>query len=151
MVLVILGIALVLVGVNFTTSERQHLQDASERIGLLLQYAADKARVSGRMLGWSATKSGYAFQVQDPDTRQWLALSDDDSLRPRQFDHDIRLVSASEDGVMLQSGQMVTFSASGSNAAVDIVLGLDDERAAIKIAPTGNYDISFASTASARP
>ncbi len=84
-VLVIVGITVGLVSFNMVPNERQVLQSEAQRIALLLQLARDEAIVRNRLIAFEIEPDGYRFLIRDE--KQWQALTQDDLLRERKFDH----------------------------------------------------------------
>ena len=73
-IVVIVGITLSLVVVNFGRDDKRVLADEAQRLGLLLEHAHDEAVASSRLLSWAADAKGYQFAVATgPDT--WMLLS----------------------------------------------------------------------------
>ncbi len=84
-VLVIVGITVGLVSFNLVPNKRQVLQSEAQRIALLLQLARDEAIVRNRLIAFEIEPDGYRFLIRDD--KQWQALTQDDLLRERKFNH----------------------------------------------------------------
>jgi general secretion pathway protein H len=146
-VVVIVGITLSLVVVNFARDDKRVLADEAQRLSLLLEHAHDEAVASSHQLSWAADAKGYRFAVATgPDT--WTLLSTDDIFRPRDWTRGV-----SFGGVRTLQGPggpadaaRLDFSPSGFNAPFEMRLAVGDRYALIAGDPLGRIAITYAET-----
>lgn len=88
-VLVILGIAVAMIGVNFAPDPRRDLDTEARRLALLMQQARDEAMSTGSSIAFSAEPRQYRFWQRQPGAdgsiRQWQAHQDSELFRPRSL------------------------------------------------------------------
>lgn len=92
-VLVIVGLTSSLVTLHFFPDSRKQLAQESQRLGLILSHASEYASTHGTSVAFDFDASGYVFYTQDPLSREWHVLENDNILRQRQWSDDIRPVS----------------------------------------------------------
>lgn len=117
-VLIILGVAIAMIGINLASDPRQNLDTEARRLVLLLQQARDEAMSTGSSIGFSTSPRHYRFWQRQTNPEggasQWLPHMDNEVLRPRDFPEDI---SVSELRVNQQiadgEGQKIIFTPSG--------------------------------------
>jgi general secretion pathway protein H len=85
-VIVIIGIVMAgaLLSLDLTGRDSQ-LQQESERLTALLDYARERGELQTLEYGLRLQPHGYSFSVYDPRTASWAADSLDDALRARQL------------------------------------------------------------------
>ena len=83
-VLVIIGIASAVVGLNIHPDPMQSLRKDAQRLAQLLQIAQTEAQADGRPISWSADTQGYRFSRR-ADDGQRDQFSADSQLRPRAW------------------------------------------------------------------
>lgn len=138
-VLVIIGITVGLVQLNAMPDDAETLKMEANRVGLLMEQAANEARASGRTHACIITETGYIFQVKD-DEGQWKATTDD-ILRPRKWPEDLIVRSIQIDGQHAAPGQRILFSSSGYNSVFVIHFLLNEERRTISGTTTGRVSV----------
>jgi general secretion pathway protein H len=80
-VVLIMGLLAGLVSVVSRPDERAMLHIEAERLGRLLDLAAEESRYSGKTIAWSADARGYRFwRFLEPG---WTEILDNDLLRAR--------------------------------------------------------------------
>ena len=86
MVVVITLIAIIAaaISVSMQPDPRQALAEQARRVGLLMDVAADEARLQNVRITWEADLRGYRFVAQSGDRRE--TFSGDDLLRERTWD-----------------------------------------------------------------
>jgi general secretion pathway protein H len=91
-VIVIIGIitAGVVLAVSVTGQDRQ-LEDESERLMALMNYAREQAELQTRELGLLLTDHSYQFLAFDPRRGMWAEVQEDDALRLRKLPQDLRV------------------------------------------------------------
>jgi len=87
-VMVLAGILLMIVTVNVTPDPRQQLAREGQRVGQLLQLAADEARIRQQAIVWEGDLNGYRFVSEVGGERQ--LLTGDDMLRERAWDRPLK-------------------------------------------------------------
>jgi general secretion pathway protein H len=143
-VVVIVGITLSLVVVNFARDDKRVLSDEAQRLGLLLEHAHDEAVASSHLLAWSADDKGYRFAVASgPD--DWALLATDDVFHPRAWAHGVSYggVHTVQDTAGAAARQ-ITFSPSGFNAPFEMTLSLGNTYALIAGDALGRIAIRLA-------
>jgi general secretion pathway protein H len=139
-VLVIVGILLALVQVNFAQDEGRVLSDEANRLGALLQHARDEAMISGRSIGWSAEEASYQFWQVDKEGK-WAPQADDEILRQRAFTYPIEWSALTVNGSPIKLSDRVIFTPGGLNAAFEIRLRLKGREVAIRGDPVGRVSV----------
>lgn len=126
-VLVILGVALAMIGVNFAPDPRRNLDTETRRLALLLQQARDEAMSTGSSIAFSAEPRQYRFWQRqagpDGGAKQWQAHPDGELFRPRGLPEGI---TVSEVRVNMQpaegEAQKIIFTPSGMTLPFRLVL-----------------------------
>lgn len=124
-VLVIIGIIVTLAAVRFGGNDVDTLQREAERLSLLLETARDEAIASGASLGFSPAAHNYRFVKQDA-TAHWLALEDNEVLRPRPLPEVVSLENPRVNLQPLASDGYIVFAPSGVNAPFTLTLRAGD-------------------------
>ncbi len=144
-VVVIIGITLSLVIVNFARDDKRVLTDEVQRLGLLLEHAHDEAVASAQMLGWNADAQGFRFAVATgPDT--WSAMPGDEIFRARNWSSGVsfggvRVLQGPQSGA---ANSQLVFSPSGFNAPFEMTLAVGNSHALIAGDPLGRIVLKFA-------
>lgn len=123
-VIVILGISVSLITVNFARDSGVKLEDDARRLALLLQYARDDAIVSGQPVALTAGPEGYVFSRREPG-RGWVPYLDNSTRTAAAVPAQSRLRVA---GVELPAGEPLIFSASGIGLPYELTLSADEWR-----------------------
>jgi general secretion pathway protein H len=109
--LLVMSIAISLVVINIMPDSRSQLRGEAERLALLLENAGIEARVGGRPLAWSSTKSGYQFWRRN-DNNNWVRIEDDGPFRQRSLPQDVLISETRVEEQPLQHDERLVFSAS---------------------------------------
>ncbi|MDK2125848.1 type II secretion system minor pseudopilin GspH [Parachitinimonas caeni] len=125
-VLVIITVVIALAAVKFGEPAEARLRREAERLSLLFESARDEAIASGAQLAWEPQKLGYRFVKRD-EQAQWVAISDNDSLRQRDLADGQHFGELRVNRQPLAPGGRLLFSPSGVNDPFTVVL-LDEER-----------------------
>jgi general secretion pathway protein H len=143
-VIVIIGLTISLVVVNFQRDDKRVLADEAQRVGLLLEQAHDEAVTSAQMLSWTADAQGFRFAVANgPDS--WSVLGGDDVFRPRAWSRGVRYGGAH----MLQGADpaatntRLVFSPSGFNNPFEMTLAVGDNYAVISSDALGRVQLKY--------
>jgi len=83
-VIVLAGILLSIVSIGVAPDPAQALGREAQRIGQLMQVAADESRIRQQPIDWEADLTGYRWYVEVDGERQML--TDDDLLRERRWE-----------------------------------------------------------------
>jgi general secretion pathway protein H len=129
-VLVVVGVSLALVSVNFLPDDRRLLRDSGERIAAILEQAQDEALMTGGSIAWSATDYSYRFWKLDPD-HNWVDASADEWLQERLFEPGVRVSELRIDDKPAKADARIVLSASGRGVPFRLVLALRAERLGI--------------------
>jgi general secretion pathway protein H len=129
-VLVIIGITLALVSVNFAKDDRAELRDEAQRLALLYQAARDEAISTGKAVAWVANGPQYGFFHHDADNKWGDAIAEapftGQSFAPR-----ITLIDLQVNGAKVPLDTPVVFSSSGMNTPFQATLDIAGERLGI--------------------
>lgn len=135
-VLVILGVAVAMIGVNIAPDPRQALATEAQRLALLLEQARDEALSTGSSIAFSAAPREYRFwqRHHGPDGApgQWKAHADNELFRPRNLPENI---TVSEFRINRQAAegedQKIIFTPSGIMLPFRIALGSGAHQTAV--------------------
>jgi general secretion pathway protein H len=147
-IVVIVGITLSLVVVNFGRDDKRVLADEAQRLALLLEHAHDEAVASSNQLSWAADAQGYRFAVATgPDT--WTMLTTDEIFRPREWTNGVNFggVRTMQNATSPVWTPRLDFSPSGFNAPFELQLALGNRFAVIAGDPLGRIVIKYAEAA----
>jgi len=147
-VVVIVGITLSPVVVNFGRDDKRVLADEAQRLALLLEHAHDEAVASSNQLSWAADAQGYRFAVATgPDS--WTPLTTDEIFRPREWTHGVSFggVRTMQNPTSPVWAPRLDFSPSGFNAPFEMQLALGSRYAQISGDPLGRIVIKYAEAA----
>ncbi len=91
-VIVIIGIVIAgaVLSMSFTGPERE-LRTEGDRLADLMNYAQEQGELQTRELGLYCTDHSYRFLAFDARRQLWVAINDDDALKPRTLPDAIRL------------------------------------------------------------
>jgi general secretion pathway protein H len=143
-VIVIVGITLSLVIVNFSRDDRQVLADEAQRLAMLLEHAHDEAIASSRPFAWIADAESYRFAVV-ADDGTWTNVGNDNLLRSREWAPGVHFGGIR---VMRNEGQRagssrIAFSPSGFMSPFDVSLSVGEARAVIAGSAVGRITITI--------
>jgi general secretion pathway protein H len=129
-VLVIIGITLALVSVNFAKDDRAELRNEAQRLALLYQAARDEAISTGKAVAWVANGSQYGFFHSDADNK-WSDAIAEAPFTGQSFAPRITLVELQVNGAKVALDTPVVFSSSGMNTPFQAMLDSAGERLGI--------------------
>jgi general secretion pathway protein H len=142
-VVVIVGITLSLVVVNFGRDDKRVLADEAQRLSLLLEHAHDEAVASSHALAWSADNQGYRFTVAN-GPNDWTLLSTDDVFHPRAWARGVSYGGVhTVQNTAGAPARQITFSPSGFNAPFEMTLSVGNTYALIAGDALGRIAIKF--------
>ncbi len=121
-VLVIVGVMLGMVTVNFTQDDRQQLQQEAHKLALLLSHASNTARTTGKPIAWSNQSHQYGFYTLADDGRTWHTFLTDSPLRSRELPEGMHIETTKVSGSIQKPGELLIFSPAGLNADFNIQL-----------------------------
>lgn len=130
-ILSILAVTTLAISARYGRSEAVIAQQEAHRIALLLQYASDVARTSGKPVAWFASSDSYSFSQLDTSRQQWRLVMDDESLRKRSLPENVQISAIIVNGTPITSGTALIFSPSGLNP--DFVVSLKHATNQVKI------------------
>jgi len=140
-VLVIIAIIVTMAAVHFGPSDADRVQTEADRLSLLLESARDEAIAEGVTLGWAPDgASAYRFWRQDAGGT-WMALDDNDALRPRSLPDSMRLSNIKVNLAPLGVEGKLVFSPSGVNSPFSLSLGTADISRQLSADPLGRITI----------
>lgn len=126
-VLVIIGITIGLVAVNFGRDEKAELKETANRLSLILQAANNEAIASGKSLAFISNTSSYGFYHRNAE-RQWSKQINDAPFNDNQLPASTSIVDLQIDETRVPIAAPLVFSSSGFNPAFSIVLASSDIR-----------------------
>lgn len=153
-VLVILGIAVAMIGVNFAPNPEQALDNEAQRLALLLEQARDEAMSTGSGTAFSVEDGGYRFwqrQSQiEPDAtpddkwpgKSWTAHADREVFRPRQFPSPVVVAELRVNGQVADKQAMrIIFSPSGRMPSFRLLLASGTHGVAVSGSAAGRIAV----------
>jgi general secretion pathway protein H len=143
-VIVIVGITLSLVVVNFSRDDRQVLADEAQRLAMLLEHAHDEAIASSRAFAWIADGESYRFAVATDDGT-WANVGNDNLLRSREWAPGVHFggIRVMRGEGQRQASSRIAFSPSGFMSPFDLSLTAGDARAVITGSAVGRITITI--------
>ncbi|MBV8657907.1 MAG: GspH/FimT family pseudopilin [Burkholderiales bacterium] len=140
-VLVIIAIIVTLAAVHFGPSDADRVQTEADRLSLLLESARDEAIAGGVTLGWSPDGQGaYRFWRQDA-SGNWMALDDNDALRPRSLPDSMHLADVKVNLAPLGIEGKLVFTPSGVNSPFSLSVGMGEVSRRLSADPLGRITI----------
>lgn len=136
LLIVLLVMGLLVSGISLVSlpDDRARLRIEAERLGRLLELAAEESRYTGKAIAWSADERGYRFwRFLEPG---WTEILDHDLLRARALPPDVTLTGIWAENVRSQGPMRLEF-ASHSTFAYSIEMSLGSERYAVTASPIG--------------
>lgn len=130
--LVIIAVGLSVATLALRPDPRGMVREEGDRLAILLGLASEEAALGGTPMAWVGRENGYEFQRRElsdagPD---WLVVTGDDLLHPRQLPNGTRIRGIRADGETIKPGQRVALGSRGAQLlSVEIALG--DVRATI--------------------
>jgi general secretion pathway protein H len=149
-VIVIVGITLSLVIVNFSRDDRQVLADEAQRLAMLLEHAHDEAIASSRAFAWIADGESYRFAVA-ADDGTWANVGNDNLLRSREWASGVHFggIRLMRGGGQREASSRIAFSPSGFNSPFDLTLTAGETRAVIAGSAVGRITITVSAPSGA--
>ena len=129
-VLVVIGITVALVSVNFARDNKAELNETAKRLALLLQAANNEAIVSGKSLAFIGNRSGYEFYHRDKE-RKWNEQLNEEPFTGNQLPSSTSIADLTIDTAKVPITTPLIFSSSGFNPPFNIVLANTDIRIAV--------------------
>jgi len=129
-VLMIVGVALAMVSVNFAPDNRQALENEARRLALLFEQARDEAVTSARAIAWSGDNTGYQFSRRNAEWN-WATIADEQIFRPRELPEPVKLADLRVNESKVGPDERLIFSPSGFNAPFALALAAGSERLTI--------------------
>lgn len=130
-VLVIIGITVGLVSINFMPDDRRTLLTEAQKLTLLLEQAHDEAIISGKDIAWSVEGDTYRFWHRN-EQGQWAQTSGDELFRERPLAPEVQLAELQINLVKTATNERLIFSPGGLNAPFSINLVLHERHVLIK-------------------
>ena len=148
-VVVIVAVVAAVVGLSLAPeSEDRALRREGERLALLLEAISLEAAVSGRVLAWSHSASGYRFWRRDA-IYGWTSLEGDDLFRARDLDGRTAIARVEAEGRPLAANERLVFRPAGArDYTVELRLGA--WALSLRGDPTGRVGIDDARAPAAR-
>ena len=139
-VMVILGITLILVSVNFSQDDGRVLTEEANRLAALLEHAQSEAMITGNAVAWSAQNGKYQFWQRGKDGK-WDQPSSDEILRARTFSVAIEWGENRVAGNPIKLDDRLIFLAGGLNQPFELKLKYRDKQLTIRGNPTGRVTV----------
>lgn len=133
-VLLIVGLLVGGISVSSLPDDRARLRIEADRLGRLLELAADESRYTGKAIAWSADERGYRFwRLLEPG---WNEILDHDQLRARALPPDVTLTGIWAENLRSQGPMRLEF-APHSTFAYSLEMSLGSERYTVTASPIG--------------
>jgi len=139
-VILIMGLIVALVSVNMAPDERSRLSVETQRLAQLLDLAATEARMTGNSLAWTADAEAYRFQQLTAE-RGWVAVVNNDSLRPRQLPRGIIISALLIENSPAREAMRVEFPAYGQTTAFVVDMQAGEVRSQVRVSPIGMVEV----------
>lgn len=118
-VLVIIGITVGLISVNFMPDDRRTLMEEAIKLSLLIEQAHDEAIVSGKEIALSLDGDKYRFWRKDGNGK-WVQYTGDDLFRERIYASEIKLAELNVNSARVDANERMIFSPAGMNSPFSI-------------------------------
>ena len=139
MVLAILGILSTFVALSTAPDPPRQAAIEAEKLGLLLEAAAQEAQWRGRTIAWSVENKRYRF-LQAEGERRWVQISDDDMFRPRALPEGMGIAGIEVEGQVLPPGALLVFSRAHA-PLFRITLSAPQGALVLRSLPSGKVDL----------
>lgn len=139
-VMVIVGITLALVSVNFNQDDSKVLNEEANRLAALLEHAQSEAMITGKPVAWSAQLGKYQFWQRGKDGK-WDEPSSDEILRERTFPIAIEWGEIRVAGNSVKLDERLVFLAGGLNPPFEMKIRYRDRQLNIRGAATGQVTV----------
>ena len=135
-VLVILGIVVAMIGVNFAPDPRRNLETEAHRLVLLLGQARDEAVTSGSSVAFELEAHGYRFLQRGPagadGALQWQEHADSEVFRARRFPREMSVTELLINRQpVAKEARRIVFTPSGMVQPFQLTLAEDGHRVAV--------------------
>lgn len=125
-VLVIMGIVVAAIAVNFAPGPRHELETEARRLVLLLEQARDEAVTGGAAIAFAIQGGAYGFWRRQDG--QWRPLEDSGALRARRLPPAVGMAEFHVDHAPADASQWLVFSPAGMATPFRLVLASGAER-----------------------
>jgi general secretion pathway protein H len=139
-VMVILGLTMAFVSVNFSKDDGKVLSEEANRLAALLEHAQSEAMITGNAVAWSAQTGKYQFWQRSKDGK-WDEPSSDEILRPRTFPVEMEWGEIRVAGTPIKLDERLIFLAGGLNQPFELKLKYRDKQLNIRGNPTGRVTV----------
>jgi general secretion pathway protein H len=139
-VMVIIGITMSLVSVNFNRDEGKVLSEEANRLAALLEHAQSEAMITGKPVAWSAQPGKYQFWERGKEGK-WDEPSSDEILRERSFPVEIEWGEIKVAGNPIKLDERLIFLAGGLNQPFEMRIKYRDRELNIRGAATGQVTV----------
>lgn len=139
-VIVVVGITVSLITVNFARDEGARLEEDARRLALLVQFARDDAYLSGQSVAVTAGEKGYVFSRRE-HVRGWVPYTDLPVRGASDMPAHSRLRVA---GVDVPAGEPLVFSSSGMALPYELVLAAAEWQVTLAGDPAGRVSVTRA-------
>ena len=139
-VMVIVGITLALVSVNFNQDDSKVLGEEANRLAALLEHAQSQAMITGKPVAWSAQTGSYQFWQRGKDGK-WDEPSSDEILRERTFPVAIEWGEIKVAGNPIKLDERLVFLAGGLNPPFEMKIKYRDRQLSIRGTATGQVSV----------
>lgn len=141
-VLVILGIVVAMIGVNFAPDPRRNLETEAHRLALLLGQARDEAVTTGSSVAFELEAHGYRFLQRGPagadGVLQWQEHADSEVFRARRFPQGMGVAELLINRQpAAKDAQRIVFTPSGMVQPFQLTLAEGEHRVAVSGDATG--------------
>lgn len=118
-VLVIIGITVGMISVNFMPDDRRTVTEEARKLSLLIEQAHDEAIVSGKEIALSLDSDKYRFWRKD-ENGKWVQYTGDDLFRERFYTSEIKLAELNINSARVEANERLIFSPAGMNSPFSI-------------------------------
>ena len=139
-VMVIIGITLTLVSVNFNQDDSKILGEEANRLAALLEHAQNEAMITGKPVAWSAQPGKYQFWQRGKEGK-WDEPSGDEILRERSFPIAIEWGEIRVAGNSIKLNERLVFLAGGLNPPFEMKIKYRDRQLSIRGTATGRVTV----------
>lgn len=139
-VMVIIGITMTLISVNFNRDEGKVLGEEANRLAALLEHAQSEVMITGKPVAWSAQAGKYQFWQRGKEGK-WDEPSSDEILRERTFPVEIEWGEIRVAGNPIKLDERLIFLAGGLNPAFEMKIKYRDRALNIRGTPTGQVTV----------
>ena len=142
-VLVIIGITIALISVNFRRDPKSELRTEAQRLTLLLQAARTEAITTGKPLAWIALPHAYGFYQRDAE-RRWSVALTEPPFAQTALPTQISVADVNINRAQMPIDTPLVFSASGLNQPFRLELAAGGERMQVQGDAGGHIGVNEA-------